>query len=119
MSVEGLVRVEEIRPGDSVTVGTWPGSRVVDEVVSWDDGESWQLVYWSHSETSYENRARDRSGGKRVSRLCLKSTVSWAAGTLLPVERGDLGVVKRLRRQYAETVAQRLARAEERAAQSV
>lgn len=102
----GWAAVETVRPGDLLTLPVI-GARVVDEVVTYDEGKSWQVVYWSPVEAVFENRARDRSGFGLARRLVLLSTRSWPAGHELLVRRGDETEAILLRKQAREQARMR------------
>jgi hypothetical protein len=92
-SIPAIVRVEDVQRGDEVRVGK-TGMHVVSSVgrfdtLGVDELENFVVVYFASEESTFENRARDRSGHNRRRRLVEKSLRPLERGATVAVVRGN------------------------------
>lgn len=94
-----------VNVGDEILIAH-VGMQLVAEVNSYDDrpDDVW-IVYFDNEESTYENKARDKSGGNHRRRLVMK--------TLKPMRRDETVLIVRGSAGAADTMRARLEREQE------
>lgn len=110
------VAIEDVRAGDEIVLshlGTLCVSAV--HVYDEDDPPTYVLCYFKHGETTYENKARDKSGmNERGNHLTEKSLRPLHAGDEVDIIRGNPARADELRALMERQLADRSAAAAER-----
>ena len=108
------VAVETIRAGDSVVLKVL-GDHVVSSVLEYPEAPlPYVVVYFSHGEVTYENRARAPRGSNTRGRIVELSLRPMAAGELIEVERGRPAYAAKLRQRMHREQSERAARLDSR-----
>lgn len=117
-AIPAIVRVEDVHVGDEIRVGK-TGLHVVSQVgrfdtLGVDELENFVVTYFATEETTFENRARDRSGAKVRRRLVEKSIRPLERGATCAVVRGNPERADHLRDVMEAELAERERATEQR-----
>lgn len=103
-----VVDIDTVNPGDEIFVSRHKGYHLVSALERHDDGTI-VVVYFDRDQSSYENRARDKSGFNHQLLLCEKSLVAKRAGDEVTVIRGSAGAAETVRDRMHREQAERWA----------